>query len=265
MNDVEPVVTQELERLAPPRETGLPDWTDVILRTSVYARRRRYRSGHVAIVSALAFAIAAPAFALSAEVRGLFGLERPKPVLAQATWLVSAPVGNRFHAHVWTSPSSTGGRCEFMTIDHRAVAPAAPRKNGGGWCSTRRRDRAAPASTAVPLSVGVSISRRPRSGLAANWVPPIVDGAVLPTLRATRAEVIWNGGSLPLRVRNNRILGGSPVLYMPPFENFPYIVVVYNRQGNEIARKRLDSPALRLLGSWENYTREYKKWKKSRG
>ena len=85
---------------------------------------------------------------------------------------------------------------------------------------------------------------------------------MLPSLRATRVEVRWNGGSLPLRLRNNNFLGGSPVLYMPPFENF-YIVVAYNSRGKEVARKRLQSPALMLMNGWKEYSREHQKWRQS--
>ncbi len=264
MIDVEPVIREELERLAPETDCDQPpDWRDVIRRTNSHPTRRPARSRRVALVLAVALAVAAPALALSSGMRSLLGFERPEPVLDQATWLVSAPVGNNFYAHAWASPSSTGGWCEFLTIDRTLVARSASENNGGGACSADG-GRWPRASREVPLAISASVSRRPKSGVPENWVPPIVDGAVLPSLRAARVKVIWNGGSLPLRLRNNNILGGSPALYMPPFENFPFIVVAYNAQGKEVARKRLESPALMLMNGWKEYTREYKKWKKSR-
>ena len=266
MIDVEPVIREELERLAPRAELEASDWPDVIRRATPQGVRRRIRRGRrVALVAAAALAAAAPAFALSSGVRSLLGFDGPKPVLAEADLLVSAPIGNGFYAHAWTSPSSTVGRCDFLTIDHSPVARlAVGRPNGVVLCGAIGGKRPPRAWSGVPLAVGVSVGRRPKSGVPSKWVPPIVRGAVLPSLRVARVAVIWNGGSLQLRLRDNNILGGSPQLYMPPFENFPYIVVAYNAQGKEIARKRLDSPGLMLMSGWKEYTREYKKWKQSR-
>jgi len=87
---------------------------------------------------------------------------------------------------------------------------------------------------------------------------------VLPSLRVARVEVVWNGGSLPLRLSGNHFIGGSPLLYMPPFQNFPYIAIAYNARGKEVARKRLQSPGLLLLNGWKEYSREHKKWRQQR-
>jgi hypothetical protein len=261
--DVEPTIREELERLAPKADTARPVWDDVLGRTNPRPRRRHRTGRRLALVAAAALAVAAPAFAFSSGVRSLLGFERPEPVLDQARLLVSVPVGNGFYAHAWASPSSTGGHCDFVTIDHSPTARSAAARGGGGACSLSGGDRPA-ASERVPLPVGVSVARRPRSGVPENWVPPIVRGAVLPSLRAARVEVVWNGGSLPLRLRNNHFLGGSPALYMPPFETFPYVVVAYDAEGNEVARKRLESPTLMLMNGWKEYTREYKKWKTRR-
>lgn len=264
MIDVEPVIREELERLVPQAETDWPDWSDVVGRTSARPSQQRRGARRLALLAALALAVAAPAFALSSDVRSLLGFERPEPVLDQATPLVSAPIGNGFYAHAWTSPSSTGGSCDFLTIDHNPIARSAAARGGGGACSRSAGSRLMRATANLALPVSFSIQRRPKSGVPENWVPPIVGGSVLPSLRAARVEVVWNGGSLPLRLRDNNFLGGSPALYMPPFENFPYVVIAYDAEGDEVARKRLESPALMLMNGWKEYTREYKKWKKSR-
>jgi hypothetical protein len=263
--DVEPVIREELERLAPQAEIERLDWSDVIGRTSTRPRLQRRGARRLALVAAVALAVAAPTFALSSGVRNLLGFERPKPVLDQARLLVSASVGNGFYAHAWSSPSSTGGHCDFLTIDHSPITRSAAGQGGGGACSRSGGSRPARATANVPLPVSVSVQRRPKSGVPANWVPPIVGGSVLPSLRAVRVEVVWNSGTLPLRLRNNNFLGGSPALYMPPFKNFPYTVVAYDTHGSEVARKRLESPTLMLMNGWKEYTREYKKWKRSRG
>lgn len=260
MIDVEPVIREELERLAPQAEAEWPDWSNVIGRTSARPSQRRRGARRLALVAALALAVAAPALALSSEVRSLLGFERPEPVVEQAKLLVSAPVGNGFYAHAWTSPSSTGGTCDFRTIDHSPIGRSPAKFNGGAACNRSGKSHPTRASRSVPLLVSVSVARRPKRGVPENWVPPIVSGAVLPSLRVARVEVVWNGGSLPLRLRNSTILGGSAALYMPPFETFPYFVVAYDTRGNAIARKRLESPALMLMNGWKEYTREYKKW-----
>lgn len=115
-----------------------------------------------------------------------------------------------------------------------------------------------------PLVVGLSISRRLK-GDPAKWVPPIVSGAVLPSLRATRVAVVWKGGSLPLRLKDDSFLGGSPLLYMPPFERFPFTVVAYDAGGRRVAETRLESPALLMMNGWDEYTAAYEKWRRSKG
>ena len=132
-------------------------------------------------------------------------------------------------------------------------------------CSARTGgERPAQARPDRPLVLGLSISRRLK-GDPAKWVPPIVSGAVLPSLKATRVAVVWNGGSLPLRLEDNNFLGGSPLLYMPPFERFPFRVVAYDAEGRAVAAKRLESPALRMMNGWSEYAAAYKKWKRSNG
>lgn len=84
MTDVEPVIRVELERLAPQAETEWSDWNNVIGRTSVRPGLQRHRARRLALVAAVAFAVAAPAFALSSGVRSLLGFERAEPVLDQA-------------------------------------------------------------------------------------------------------------------------------------------------------------------------------------
>jgi hypothetical protein len=213
------------------------------------------------VTAAVALVLAAPSLAFSSSVRALVGPARPKPVVAQATLLLSAPVGNGFWAHAWTAPSSTGGQCDFLTTDHRPVVHRPPQVNGGGMCSASTGgERLVQARPDHPLVVGLSISRRLK-GDPAKWVPPIVNGAVLPSLKAARVAVVWKGGSLPLRLKDNSFLGGSPLLYMPPFERFPFTVVAYDADGRRVAEKRLESPVLRMMKGWDEYTAAYKRWR----
>jgi hypothetical protein len=209
--------------------------------------------------------VLAPTLAFSSNVRTLVGLARPEPAVAQATLLLSAPVGNGFWAHAWTAPSSTGGQCDFLTTDHRPLVRRPSQVNGGSMCSaSTSEERLTQARPDHPLVVGLSMSRRLK-GDPAKWVPPIVSGAVLPSLTAARVAVLWKGGSLPLRLKDDYFLGGSPLLYMPQFELFPFEVVAYDARGRAVAAKRLESPALRMMNGWDEYTAAYEKWRLSNG
>jgi hypothetical protein len=228
-------------------------------------QRERAAARAFGLTAAVALVVAAPTLAFGSDVRALVGPARPKPVVAQAKLLLSAPVGNGFWAHAWTAPSSTGGQCDFLTTDHRPVADRPPQVNGGGMCAASTGgERLVQARPGSPLVVGLSISRRLK-GDPAKWVPPIVGGAVLPGLKAARVAVVWKGGSLPLRLKGNSFLGGSPVLYMPPFERFPFTVVAYDAGGRRVAEKRLESPALRMLNGWDEYAAAHEKWKRGKG
>jgi hypothetical protein len=241
-----------------PMPSASPEWREI-------QRHSRSRSRRLLFVAAVALVVAAPALALSSSVRNLVGLAHPEPVVEEATLLVSAPVGNGFWVHAWTAPSSTGGRCDFMTTDRSRATRSVTEVNGGGACAEGRRgERLTRARPEYPLNVGLSIGRRPK-GDAPNWVPPVVSGAVLPSLHAARIEVVWDGGSLRLALRDNYFLGGSPALYMPPFERFPFTVVAYNAAGTKVAEERLNSPSLLLMNGWKEYTPAYKKWRRSRG
>jgi hypothetical protein len=262
--DVEPLILEELGQLAPADEVPPGDWAGVISRV---ARQRasapgRNRLSVAVAVSIALLAVAAPAIALSAGLRQFLGLGRPTPVLEQARLLLSASAGNGFFAHEWDSPSSTGGRCFFQTRDRNPTALHAPRISGAGACSEHGSRPPLQATPHLPLNVGLSVSRKPKHGIAANWVPPTVDGAVLPSLHATRIVVSWRGGQRQLVLRNGYFLGGTPLLYRPPFASFPFYVVAYNPRGIEVARSKLQSATLMLLGG-KQVAREYHAWKKT--
>jgi hypothetical protein len=261
--DGEPVILEELERLAPAAEVPPRQWADVIARVggqpSSVVDHNRLRIAAAAVIALLA--VAAPALGLSASLRQFLGFERPTPVLNKAHLLVSAPVGNGFFAHDWDSPSSTGGRCFFQTRDHTLTVLHPPTVGGAGGCSMNGSRPPLRASAQVPLNVGLGIDRRPSSGIAANWVPPTVDGAVFPALHASRVVVTWRGGRHQLVLRNGYFLGGTPALYMPPFARFPFYVVAYDRRGTEVARSKLQSSTLSLL-SGKQFARDYLAWKK---
>jgi len=245
----------ELERLAPPVPTT-PDWNDVLRRGRVHRVRRRTVGMAVA---AAVLAIAVPAVALS----GLLDLVRPVPVLHSAQPLVSARVGNGFYAHLWRSRSTTGGSCVFATYNHVAgTARLLPLFSGGGACSRKGELTASPTTAAHPLAVTLSVERR--LGVASRqWVPPVVWGAVDPGLHAARVAVVWRGGRHDLTLRKDWFAGGGRGLFIPPLHKFPFFVVAYDRDGHEVARRKLDSPTLLMVNGWKEFTRRYKVWKRT--
>jgi hypothetical protein len=254
------VIANELERLAPLREVGRPEWADVLTRSRERGARR-----FAPVVAIAAIAIAVPTVALSSDVRGLLGLGHPAPVLASAEPLVSGFVGNGFYAHLWQSPSTTGGTCLFSTFDHTATVSRPPRDwRGGGSCGAKRTTTVSPVDASHPLAVSFSIQRR--LGVAPRkWIPPVVAGSVYPGLHATRIAVVWRGGSHGLTLRNGWFVGGSRGFFIPPLRKFPFVVVAYDNAGQEVARKKLDSPSLLMLShGWKEFARKYHAWKAHR-
>lgn len=266
MLDVEPVILQELDRLAP--DEAVPDRWQELAAAAREDRPWRSRRGPAALAAAaVLLSVAAPAIALSSGLRSALGFPPTRPVFARAELVVSGVVGNGFYGHWWTSPSSTGGRCSFVTTDHASVHPRPQTTSGGGGgCSIHGDAGIDEATSGHPLAVGVAISRRLPTGDPAAWVPPVVNGSVWPRLNAVRVEIRWRGGSRALRLHDHHFIGGGAYLYMPPFSRFPFVVAAYDAAGKEVAHKRLESPTLRLMRhGWKQYAREYHAWQRAHG
>jgi hypothetical protein len=262
MRELTAEIERELEQLAPLDESHTADWRNALHRAGETKHvTRRFVLG----VAVVLVAVAAPTIALSSSVRGLLGFSQP--VLAKSQVLVSAPVGNGYFAHLLSGPSTTGGQCQFMTFDHHAslVRPIAPHSfGGGGGCSVSSGTAFAEPTKAQPMFTEFSIERRLKEGKPANWVPPVVSGIVWAGLHVTRVAVVWHGGSHALVLKNDRFIGGTPALYLPPFAEFPFAIVAYDHSGKEVARKKLDSPSLLMLRhGWKEYARLYHAWQKA--
>lgn len=238
MNDLDARLLDLLERHYPPT-SRTPDWDDVLDRASKGRGRSRLRM--LALAAAALACIAIPTLALSASVRDLIF---PRPLLTEATLLVSSPIGNGKIARMWASPSSTGGDCRFVTAD-AADTDKRPARIGAGYCAlspTQARPPPAP-----PLWAGLSIQHR--SGAGPNWLPPIISGAVARSLGAARVELRWRTGAMPLALSSGFFLGGSPNLYRPPFNNLPYTVIAYDSDGREVARFKFASRVFYTTGN----------------
>jgi hypothetical protein len=260
--DAEALILSELEQLAPSHESTAPDWAAVLGRVNRRDRARWPSLTRLAATASIALvAVAVPALAFSAGVRSLLGFGTPRPVFTQSRLLVSGPVGNGFFAHLWKSPSSSGGTCAFATLDHQLGVPGYPTAfNGVMECSPQRL-RLVPLSAEHPLSYTISVRSRPKSGDPRKWVPPTVSGQVYLLFHATRVQIEWRGGSHRLSLRGAYFVGGSPALYKPSFKNLPYYIVVYNSGGREVARQKLGSPTLELMSGWHEFTPKYIRWK----
>ena len=260
MRDSETVILEELDRLAPASELATADWNDALRRAE--PRRRSRRRVLIALPVAV-LAITLPAVALSAGLRSALGLgPRPTPVLRHSHLLVGAPVGNGFYAQAWRAPSTTGGNCLFLTHNRTRHRLRPVLWNGGGSCSVHGGVYVNITTAQHPLAPGISIGRRAKHGVLRNWVPPIVFGSVYTKLHATRVAIEWKGGKHELALRNGWFIGGTPKLYMPSFDKFPFAVVAYDAAGKVVARKKLDSPSLLMLNGWKEYARKYHAWKR---
>jgi hypothetical protein len=268
--DVDAVIREELDTLAPPTEVDRSDWALVLQRARPGTRRPSRRSALRLLVAIplLLLVAAAPAFTFSAGVRSLLGFTPPEPLLSKSRLLVSGPIGNGYYAHVWAGPSTAGGQCKLIAVDRHLSTPQHLLTfNGGAGCTIPPKGGAVPVQTVspwsatggMPMRVGFSISRR---GDPAKWVPPHVEGALSPKLHATRVEIEWNGGSRRLTLNGNNFVGGGAYLYEPSFANLPYYVVAYDAGGHEVARHKLENPSLYLVNGWKAFTPLYLAWKK---
>jgi len=212
------------------------DWDDVLQRANaqtVTMHRRRL----ALVAAAVLLAIALPTLALSASVRGLFGLGRPpRPEYRQARLAVSAPIPGGRVARVWVAPSTTGGTCEFVTIDPAGRNRHPVRMTGGGGCTLGH------ARFHGQLSWSFSRGRRDT---------PIVHGRVGANLHAARVELRWHGGVQQLAYSGGYFVAASPALKDPPFRRLPYDIVVYNTDGRIAAQSRIPTSFLYL--DWKRF------------
>lgn len=208
------------------------DWGDVLQRLNAQSGGvHRWRLAVVAAVILLAIAV--PTLAVSASVRGWFGLgSPPRPDYRHARLAVSAPVPGGRVARVWVAPSASGGECEFVTIDPAGSKRQPVQMTGGGACTlgTDRFDG--------PLTWSLS---HPRHNT------PIIHGRVSSKLHAVRVELHWHGGSQLLAYNSSGFfVAAAPALGNPPFGHLPYDVIVYNPEGRIAARSRISTSFLYL-------------------
>jgi hypothetical protein len=219
MAELAPTLVAELDRLSPDVPVR-PDWLDV--RRRVRPKRRTHM-----LVAAAVVAAAVPALAFSAGLRTLLGLH-PRPVVAKARLLVSAPIGNGYWVHFLEGPSNEHGWCTFTIVDHAPALDRREQVNGGGGCSAHGVGAGRWFATrARPLVVSIDYAR---------GIPIYVTGVVARPLHVQRLALVWNGGSHNLVLRRWHFAGGTPALA----RGMRFEVVAYDSAGHVVAKKKLE-------------------------
>ena len=135
MLDAEPVLLEELDRLAPSHEVGEPAWDEIVRRAGLAHRRvSPLRAGLFALAAAILVYLAAPAFGLGTPFADFFS-SKPAPKQAVKDFEMQNAVG----AHGFgMNPKILAGQARQITVYRlRSGRPfpldVAPRR-GGGFC-----------------------------------------------------------------------------------------------------------------------------------
>ena len=228
---VEDLIRTELGRLAAPVADRMPEWNDVRARVPD-AGRLPVTALRIALAVAVALAAAVPAVAFSAGVRAFLGIGSPHPRYEQAHLTAAASLPDGRVAHLWVSPSNTGGECLFVTFDPQGSTPHPSRMFGGGQCSVGPR-------THAPL-FDWSLSR------GIGRTPTVLSGRIDPRLHPTRVLLRWHGGFRDITSRDGYFIAAAPVLKNPPFRLLPVAIVAFDKNGHEVSTAR-DPHELPLL------------------
>lgn len=232
MSDVEQLLRDELERLAPAAEIPAPDWPAVRRAGRGVPRHRRLVVA-VGLTLVAAFALT---LALSASARELVGLGgQPRPNYAQARLAVSAPIGGGQVARLWVAPSTAGGQCAFVTVAASGSVPRPTRMTRGGACTLGTRLLHGPFW---------SFSHKGKGPHALATIYGRVAAA-----RAAGVELRWRGGSQRLALADGFFVGSAQALSDPPFSRLPFNLVVLDARGKVATRLRI--PTSFLYTDWK--------------
>jgi hypothetical protein len=232
MTDVEELLRDELEILAPADEVPAPDWA-AVRRAGRRLPRHRRLAVAVGLVLVAAFALT---LTLSASARELLGLGgRPRPNYAQARLAVSAPIGGGQVARLWVAPSTAGGQCAFLTVAALGSVPRPTRMTGGGACTSGEQRFRGPFWSFSHKGKG-------RQALATIY------GRVA-VARAASVELRWRGGSQRLAFADGFFVGSAQALSDPPFSRLPFDLVVVDAAGRVASRSRI--PTSLLYSDWK--------------
>jgi hypothetical protein len=201
----------------------------IVAQPRLPSRWRPSRPLVAAVVVVALVVTAVPALAFSDGVRSLLGFE-PQPVFEKSQLLVSAPVGDGGVAHLWSSPSRSGGECTFVTYGLPGKIEMPSAMTGGGSCSLGPR-----SGSDKSASLRVDIGRYRDAPVGSGSVGPLLQGYLDSSLGATRVEIRWNGGSKELAYANDHFLGVIQPLYRTaPKEIRPVRVIAYDGEGRVV-------------------------------
>ena len=183
--------------------------------------------------------IAVPALGFSDGLRSFLGVQ-PLPVFEKSRLLVSAPVEGGAVAHLWSSPSRSGGECTFVTYGLPGKIERPSRVTGGGVCTLAPR-----SGTEKSGSLSVSMSKY--RGGPFQSVGPIIHGYLDSSLGATRVEIRWTGGSQELAYANDHFLGLVQALRQSsPKETRPIRVLAYDAEGRVVHKIDVNPASFRI-------------------
>lgn len=241
---VEDLIRIELARLATPVADRTPAWNDVRARVSEASRLRR-----TALLVAVAVAVVLPAVAFSSGLRSWLGFESPQPRYDQAHLAAAAPLPDGRVAHLWVSPSSTGGDCLFVTFDPHGSPLHPSRTFGGGGCSVGPQAHAHVFDWSLALGVGRT--------------PAALGGRIDPRLHSSRVVLRWHGGLRAIGSRGGYFIAVGPPLKNPPFRSLPLEVIAFNRRGRTVSTFRIPSSV--LYSNWKREEPKLRAYRRAHG
>ena len=202
---VEDLIRTELGRLATPVADRKPEWNDVRARVPHARAGCRSRPCVSRWRSLFVVAVVVPAVAFSSGVRSFLGFESPRPQYEQAHLTAAAPLPDGGVAHLWVSPSSTGGDCLFVTFDPQGSTPHPSRMFGGGGCSREPQTQL----------FNWSLSR------GSGRTPTVLSGRIDPRLHPNRVILRWHGGFRDITSPDGYFIAAEPILENPAFRSAP--------------------------------------------
>jgi hypothetical protein len=256
MLDVEPLILDELQRLSTLDKTESGDW-DAIVNQAVSPRRRRRTIVWTAVACVVGLLVVIPALAFSGTVRSLVGIHSPAPRYDQARLRVEVKpqhqylYGQNYVYRLWTSPSTQGGSCIFMTEEAAPAPPHPKRISGGGYCSVGRVALMVPKDR-ITWSLGTALGDA-----------YLLDGVAGSAMHVSQMTLRWHGGSQRITTHDGYFLGLIPTALNPSFRLLPFELVPTGSHGRVVATQRIPTSFLYL--DWKHVEPKLRAYRNAHG